>query len=853
MNDGDKIFSLGMFLYDQAKRQEALPFFRFAVTAYQMNGDFEGECRALIMAGESLRMLNHVDEGRELLARAADIAEKKLSVKEANTRAYAFLTYGNCLTNVGKIEEAIRYHRRAVSEAQLVGHPETKSNAYLFLGQTLLRAYEWDSARRPLTLAVYYARRVPKAYTQCNAFFNYGDLLVRLGKGKRGYRWLEKAARLSLEQPDLQLRCNCCHMFGSISGDPKWLKEAAEIAKEIDDAQTACNAFVAYAEVLNEPESLEWLRRASAKLSKVHDPHTRVVVQEAVIEALFLRGQWLQVLTRSVEAVSDLLSAMQQNPFVKGVAAIAQSPVVPFGIYAADQLQRIHPETNAMTFALALLEAVKCVEIREGLRRHIEGAEVGDKLVKWSGGPSNWVDAFSGDWSSEIESFSTGKASRGLKSLPPDKVAVRGYRAAVGIRRRITDRPTLELPAQPSSRKNTFCDTQPFQDADALLPDERTLILYFGVVGDDIVILPMHGKSGGNVIIEGGRESLIWIRDICHELKKLVLQQYEEIDQLRERSSLHDIYRRAFDLIDGKGVLDLLDRRLGPITDWHIIIIPDGPLYELPIHAFVVDDRSKRFYECFQSFRYALSLKTLSLQGAVQGGAKTSGDPLSSPRLCIFANPDKDGEVKPLPGVVQEARVLVKLLESVGDAQWRLHGDTEHAEFRATRENFEKWHGCGNLLWVCGHGDEFEDDIEGRAIQDMAFLLCDGQVISPSRFLQHAYDFRGIELFVASACLLGKFRGSDWYGDTVRSFNATLALRGCRRVTSALWELDDKAAVIFAKEYFEVILKHAFGGHRDSHSFAKAYTEALLNFRQYDQGRFDHEYFWAPYTYYGLG
>jgi hypothetical protein len=37
------------------------------------------------------------------------------------------------------------------------------------------------------------------------------------------------------------------------------------------------------------------------------------------------------------------------------------------------------------------------------------------------------------------------------------------------------------------------------------------------------------------------------------------------------------------------------------------------------------------------------------------------------------------------------------------------------------------------------------------------------------------------------------------------------------------------------------------------HAFALAFREALEGFRQVDGGRFDHEYFWAPYTLYGLG
>ena len=135
----------------------------------------------------------------------------------------------------------------------------------------------------------------------------------------------------------------------------------------------------------------------------------------------------------------------------------------------------------------------------------------------------------------------------------------------------------------------------------------------------------------------------------------------------------------------------------------------------------------------------------------------------------------------------------------------------------------------------------------------MILLLCDGEAVGPSRFLYDPYDFRETELFVASACLLGRVSGSRGYGDMARSFNSTLALRGCRRVTSALWEVDDEVGRVFAEGYMAAILNHAFGEQRDGHSYARAYVDALRNIRKHGEGEFEHEYLWAPYSYYGLG
>jgi CHAT domain-containing protein len=106
---------------------------------------------------------------------------------------------------------------------------------------------------------------------------------------------------------------------------------------------------------------------------------------------------------------------------------------------------------------------------------------------------------------------------------------------------------------------------------------------------------------------------------------------------------------------------------------------------------------------------------------------------------------------------------------------------------------------------------------------------------------------------MASACLLGRISGGVTSGSMVRAFNATLALRGCRRVTSALWELADRAALVFSEAYMRGILKRCFTETPSSHDYAMAYVEAFEEFRRHDNGRFDNEFFWAPYTNYGLG
>lgn len=83
---------------------------------------------------------------------------------------------------------------------------------------------------------------------------------------------------------------------------------------------------------------------------------------------------------------------------------------------------------------------------------------------------------------------------------------------------------------------------------------------------------------------------------------------------------------------------------------------------------------------------------------------------------------------------------------------------------------------------------------------------------------------------------------------------AVLTLLCCLRVCSALWPTSDAAAPEFARYWIRAINQHVFGPTPSSpHAFAIAFKEALDNFRQAEDRKFDREFFWAPYTLYGLG
>jgi hypothetical protein len=74
-------------------------------------------------------------------------------------------------------------------------------------------------------------------------------------------------------------------------------------------------------------------------------------------------------------------------------------------------------------------------------------------------------------------------------------------------------------------------------------------------------------------------------------------------------------------------------------------------------------------------------------------------------------------------------------------------------------------------------------------------------------------------------------------------------------VISALWPISDQAAAEFSKHWIRAMQEYVFNPKRPRgpHAFALAFKAALESFRQADGGYYDHEFYWAPYLYYGLG
>jgi hypothetical protein len=527
---------------------------------------------------------------------------------------------------------------------------------------------------------------------------------------------------------------------------------------------------------------------------------------------------------------------------------------------------------------LEFVDGSKCVAIREGLRRYLGKAQGDTSVTPWRAVPADWRVLF--------DAPPAGVAPVGATTVPGAsatagraQTAVRGVRGRGAANGAMVEAPLMEIPGEIDEAKGQFCRLIDRKGLERLLHDRDSVLLTFFVTEDDVVVLPLRRDTSGQVQLLHTPEGyfratgvLPQLRDVVHDqnaFTEAIAADYSGMpapDLVRELGPMSEVYERLYRLLRLDALLALIEPDAGRRSGLHLILIPDGPLHGLPLHAACDPAGGRRLYQQVASVRYGLSLRTLELQQDIQDARAAAEADDRTLRGVGFACSDQtmkvldgvtfhDPDAHPLPGVIDEVRALI---EETGAGSWWLHGDRPPPDQQAIRGNFRRHHRAGNLGWFMAHGEEeVEDEFEGPdgrmiRVKEPGTYLVDG-LVSIARLLAHGYDFSAWRVVNFSCCLLGRLSALGKSRELM-GYNAALTLLGCRRVASALWWLSDDAAPVFARFWIRAIRTHVFGPNPPGpHAFALAFKEALDGFRSFDGGRFDHEFYWAPYTLYGLG
>ncbi len=870
----------GECLYLLSRYEEALTLLRRGVdlAEAQRTANPVWRCAAHRFMGQALRMQGNLLEADEFLSQAATEASALPSTKDYNRleRCEAPHFFGDFLLDRGRLAEAEVWLGKAVKAASYLPEHEllVRCTVLRSMGWVLLLRGKHKEAEPYLRQGAHFAQMLPprEYLDRCTAFRALGDLLLRTDRPDEAEKWLRlavdaaRAGRRDLLPGAVSKALTSWGRLlvrqGRTDEAIVCLRRAASAADETPPAYHAdrANAHreLGVALLLKELGTASFLAGEQGGRAGASDSvPVPVRAPRRLREGLaFLRSSY-----------SRLLAVLGGSATPGEIGYLLESfgPVDALCLQATERLWLQSKERGDLWRILDFADVAKCVSIREGLRRHGPvGVGGGGESSTWRAGPE--------DWRGEFDQ----RSSQGTSS--DDRRAIRG--AAVHVPDVQADPILLELPQDAGDpRKRRLCEPMSEKEIDHLLPDPQTVLVVFSFRGDDLIAIPIRKeRTTGRPTILHERNGLFRIAGAAVVLRQLARIQSDALDYLRPDAGLpasdllqsgvkEDLYQRLYETLRLGDLLALIEGGRKDRNDLHLILVPAGLLYQFPLHAAFDAGRKEAFYEQVASLRCVLSLRTLELQQEVE--SERSGGEAADRRVrgMIFANSNRDGRMgEPmLPYAWHEVEALVG---AGGQESWMVHGDL--APLRSLREAMKDRHHLGNLLWIVGHGNSYLDEFGTRdgghvRVRRPGVLLCDGPV-TDSRMVAEGYDFRGVRLLHFACCLLGKLREEDRTKD-VEGFIASLTLLGARRVVAAMWPISDLASAAFAGHWAAAIRRNVFEtesvsatpvaerpqGPPSPHAFAVAFKEALNTFRKQDNGFFDHEYYWAGYTFYGLG
>lgn len=371
------------------------------------------------------------------------------------------------------------------------------------------------------------------------------------------------------------------------------------------------------------------------------------------------------------------------------------------------------------------------------------------------------------------------------------------------------------------------------QDALQLLPDSKSALLEYVAAEDKTYLLVLTGKC------QDGRQ----VPDLeIHEIPASEKQLARSAERFRRQLSLRDLTfqpaaRSLFQLLVKPAARQLAGKK-------ELIIVPDGPLWNLPFQA-LLSDRGRYLLEDY-AVGYAPSLTVL--QEMIRLQQRRSTEPAPAPStLLAMGNPAvgketrdrvhltfRDASLAPLPEAEAEVRTLGKLY---GSSQSQVYVGAQ-----AREDRFKAEAGNARLLHLAAHG--FLDDAspmyshivlassEGNAQED--------GLLETREIMQ--LDLKA-DLAVLSACETA--RGHVSAGEGVIGLAWAFFVAGTPTTIVSQWKVESSSTTQLMTAFHRA-RKANLGQATPSFATARALREAelqLLHSKQYA-----HPFYWASFV-----
>jgi CHAT domain-containing protein/Tfp pilus assembly protein PilF len=365
-------------------------------------------------------------------------------------------------------------------------------------------------------------------------------------------------------------------------------------------------------------------------------------------------------------------------------------------------------------------------------------------------------------------------------------------------------------------------------DLEALIPDERTALLEY-VVTDTATVLLVASRHAGRVVLR------------AHTIPVGRRPLEQRISAFREAIASRDYAfakeaRTLYDLLLGPVTRDLRGRR-------ELVIVPDGPLWELPFQA--LQPATNRFLVEGASVAYAPSLSV------VREMRRASRPTTGRQSLFALGNPALGGSVVSLSHEVRMDSQLEPLpqAERQVEALGRMYGSKQSDVYvgaAATEERAKASAGRYRVFHVATHGV-----LSDRSPMYSHLVLARSEHGSDDGLLE-ARELMGLdlnaELAVLSACETG--RGHIGAGEGVIGLTWALFVAGCPRTVVSQWKVESESTTALMVA-FHRRLKPRLDAGAARLGAAGALRRGALDMMR--DPRYRHPFYWAGFVLVGDG
>ncbi len=825
--------SIGIVHESQGNYAQALENFQNSLTLSEALGDKDGIARTLGNIG-----MVHGEQGNN--TQALELFQKSLTLKEATGDksgiAITLRNIGLLHFRQGDYAQALEYYLKSLRLSEALGDRGTIAITLNVIAAVHGSQRNYDQAleyyHKSLMLSEALGDKVGVALT----LGNIGAIYDEKGNHGQALEYYQKSLTLSEVLGDKHAMAGTLNNIGGfyrLQGNYeqalKNLRKSLELSEALGDKATVSHTLTVIGEVSelqgNHAQALDFAGRATVLAKQVGSPIE-------IYRAQYLAGQ-------SYLALNQLTAARQA--FEEAIAAIETLRTLVAGGQQDQQRffeDRLLPYQAMVELLLAQNQSSAAIAYAERAKARVLLDVLHSGRINVNKAMTSAEQEQERGLNNHLVSFNTQISRENLRPQP-DPARLSDLKAQLQKARLEYEAFQTDLYAAHPELKTQRgeVDMLTLEQAGDLFPDAQSALLEYVVTDDRTYLFALTRNSAA---------SSVELKVYPLEIKRKELD--ERAAQFREilakgSPGFRQPARGLYDVLIKPAAAQLQGRR-------SLIIVPDGPLWELPFQALQPTATRYLIEDC--AIAYAPSLTALREMIKVRHERKDSA---GSRTLLAFGNPAlgketiartksvlMDEKLDPLPEAERQVNVLSRIY---GAANSKVYIGAEASEERIKAET-----GGYRILHLATHG-VLNDSSPMYSYVLLAQREGDIREAGEDGLLE-AWEIMKMDLkadlVVLSAC--DTARGRLGAGEGVIGLSWALFVAGCPASVVSQWKVDSAATTDLMLEFHRQ-LKSQMDNSSNEFSAARALREAALKLLRNNQYR--HPFYWAGFVVTGKG